>query len=487
MKISREHFIAMENALHDHLRDAISLSLTNYNYGLLPPPDGDSQSLEFSFTFDATTKEVSLKLLQCWAVTAGGSRIDVKKSSFLSREEGATQPQLRYSTDSFHTLVYDIVVVVNPFERTDVGQPDPEERPLRNPHVIPKYSLEIIPYPRTNQAEQSAYQLTIGRMEIEAGQPKLISQYVPPATSLASHPYLISLNNKISEFLDELEATTVRIIRRKKQQSLSALDADVVYVAEKVAFLLAGLKDEYKQRSSGQPPLYLVESGLKLARTLYTALECCSNKYELLDFYCNWLDWNPGRFENALSNVLKTNYKHEEMFESLKKAEECYQLLTAFFNQIWEMSLPVQVKAKKSIVYGWLVDHTKGIQQEDSSYFTIHQQHVLLGRGAEKEIDINLQADKYISRHHAKIEVEEDNFFLTDLGSSHGTLVLNNKKEWIRVGKEGYYLMDGDTLQLGKTHLVLKAKAPGISQEEAIASVARLPYASLYEFEAISS
>lgn len=46
MKITKDHFIGMENALLDNIRDSYALTLKDFNYGLLPAVSSDKLSLD---------------------------------------------------------------------------------------------------------------------------------------------------------------------------------------------------------------------------------------------------------------------------------------------------------------------------------------------------------------------------------------------------------------------------------------------------------
>lgn len=486
MKISKDHFIALENAVIDRFRDSVGFQLHGLNYGILPATVGSTQSLDIFFSYDHPSRKINLKVLSCFAVTPAGARVEIYNGDLPGLGKENTQPELQFEVDGFNTLGYDIILVVNPYSRLAYGLPNPEESPLRSPYVQQAYSLEVVPYPRVNQPDQGAYQLTIGRIEFESGQPKLSKQYIPPCASIQSSSHLTSLNNRITKKIDELEAITLKIVQKKRSSlQMSELDQETCYVAEKILYFLASTKDHYKLTSDYQPPHVIVDYNLKLARILYTALECSRNKFELLDYYCNWLEWNPGRFESTLNDSLQIKYNHQESFKALKQAEQSYELILSFFEQIWKMAAPGQVQKKLSREYGWLIEHTRGKRADQSQVFKLDKPTNIIGRGSDTSINLKVAGDRYVSRQHAQLVVEEDSFLLTDLQSSYGTLVQSRNSNWIRVNSDGFYLMDGDLVQIGKTLLVFRTQKAVGNEAEAIESVERLPYANLYEVETV--
>ncbi|WP_225000328.1 FHA domain-containing protein [Cesiribacter sp. SM1] len=482
MKISKDHFIALENAVIDRFRDAVGYQLNSLNYGILPATAGSKQPLEIFFSYDHATRKITLKLLSCFAVTPAGARVEIYDEGIPGFDMGNSQPALEFEVDGFNTLGYEVVLVVNPFARLAFGYPNPEESPLRNPFIQAAHSLEVIPYPRVNQPEQGPYHLTIGRIEFEAGQPKLSKQYIPPCATIKSSSHLTSLNNRIIKKIDELEATLLKIIQKKRSGSQQTdLDQETCYVAEKVLYFLVTSKDHYKLTSEFEPPHVIVDYNLKLARVLYTALECSRNKFELLDYYCNWLEWNPGRFESTLNDSLQIKYNHQESFKALKQAEDSYELILSFFEQVWKMAAPGKGQKKLTRVFGWLVEHSREKRMEHSQVFKLDKETNIIGRGTEPAINLRIAGDQFVSRQHAQLFIDDGAFLLTDLQSSYGTMVQNKNGGWIRVNNEGFYLMDGDQIQVGKTLLVFRSQQAVSTEAEAIESVERLPYASLYE------
>lgn len=486
MKISKDHLIALEHAVIDRHRDAVGYQLNGLNYGILPATVGNNQPLEIFFSYDHPTRKMTIKLLSCFAVTPAGARVEIYDENIPGFDRISSQPSLDVEVDGFNTLGYDIVLMVNPFGRVAFGYPNPEESPLRNPFIQTAYSLEVIPYPRVNQPEQGPYQLTIGRIEYEAGQPKLSKQYVPPCASIKSSTHLTSLNNRIIKKIDELEATTLKIIQKKRANpQQTELDQETCYVAEKVLYFLVTSKDYYKLTSDFQPPHVIVDYNLKLARVLYTALECTKNKFELLDYYCNWLEWNPGRFESTLHESLQIKYNHQESFKALKQAEDAFELILSFFEQVWKMAAPGKAQKKLAREFGWLIEHSKGKRIEHAQVFKLDKLVNIIGRGTESAINLQVAGDQFVSRQHAQLVVEDGSFMLTDLQSSYGTMVQSRNGSWIRVNSEGFYLMDGDLIQVGKTLLVFRSQQAVGSEAEAVESVERLPYTSLFEFATV--
>src|SRR5262245_54816133 len=88
--------------------------------------------------------------------------------------------------------------------------------------------------------------------------------------------------------------------------------------------------------------------------------------------------------------------------------------------------------------------------------FQLQPDATLLGRHAESSIFLESQM---VSRQHARILCEENNYFIEDLNSSNGTF-LNGRRV-----KERLPLTEHDTVQIGPYYLALR-RTPTVSPSE---------------------
>lgn len=100
-----------------------------------------------------------------------------------------------------------------------------------------------------------------------------------------------------------------------------------------------------------------------------------------------------------------------------------------------------------------LIETGAGLRAENGTFFPLKSKATLIGRNDPKSgifVDIDLTSlvsnPKIISRRHAQIEQEGDRFYITDLGSTNGTK-LNDERLTPREKKP---LWDGDVLEFGK-------------------------------------
>ncbi len=140
-------------------------------------------------------------------------------------------------------------------------------------------------------------------------------------------------------------------------------------------------------------------------------------------------------------------------------------------------------------IAGWLIIHT---EDENHQTFELHIGKNIIGRETPNfKPDIPL-SDVFSSRKHAAIIVKiNDNnmfeYFIADNSTSNsgkssknGTYVNGSTT---RLGDKAQKIIDGDTIQIGKTKLVLKTADITVDVEEAVKLVQRQEYQTTVDFK----
>ncbi|MBU0765155.1 MAG: FHA domain-containing protein [Bacteroidetes bacterium] len=138
-----------------------------------------------------------------------------------------------------------------------------------------------------------------------------------------------------------------------------------------------------------------------------------------------------------------------------------------------------------STVAGWLIVHTEGKQM---ATHPLKAGKNYIGRTtAGYKPDIPVEQDKYVSRHHALLNVRLENnqyrYILTDNASNapeggkkstNGTFVNGNPE---RLPEDRpVILKDKDTVQIGETKLVLKTAEYVVNLDDAVKQVENMDY-----------
>ncbi|MBL0287604.1 MAG: FHA domain-containing protein [Bacteroidetes bacterium] len=147
--------------------------------------------------------------------------------------------------------------------------------------------------------------------------------------------------------------------------------------------------------------------------------------------------------QNAPNEYLKSIHK-----KNISKLEEIKLTLTKGYIN------PKEEKASHSNSFddktvAWLIRHT---ENKNAISFPLHEGNNFLGRfGFNKENEILIDDDIFVSRKHAIIHIENGTFKIEDIGSKNGTYINGNEKK-IKTA----FLHNSDTIQIGNTKLVLK-------------------------------
>lgn len=318
MKVSKDNFIDTDKHYHDLLRDTASLFLTNTNFGLLPSTRGSRNVFDLSH-IQSTASSLILKLNYCNAVTPGGCRIYITEDKHNTLTAGITSDD----TDKIGTELtwYDVVIAVNPYERVPMGNPDPEENPPRHPYSDNRYELSIIPSDQLNIAELGAYYLVIGKIKSKANTLYFQENYIPPCTSVDSHPALIDFYEMMGDALEKMHGLSIKIIQKIcNKNKPSTIAKNYKEVCEKVLDFTTSIFFNYRNSASQASPIYLINIASTLANKMHTSLYLCPSeeREELLKYIFEWCEIPPNAFEEELRKAIEVQYDHYDISAPLE-------------------------------------------------------------------------------------------------------------------------------------------------------------------------
>lgn len=470
MKISKDHFIQSDLAFAEQIRDTAGLYLTSYNYGLMRPGPNANQSLRIDLFFDGSD-QVIVRLLECRATTPGGARIEVTSEM--------TIVQSTIAASALKLQPHEIYIVIDPFQRVAVGQPDPGESPLRQPYSSPLYRLEILPYPQTHQPEWSAFHLCVGRLRSENDAIKLVEQYIPPCMMVLSHQRLVATYHKLYNQLGEIEVAVTGILQRIKTKNTNlTLDQSLLFFNDRIANYLACTMEGYRLFCLQRPPLEMISFFCSFARVINTGLNSLVRKdrEEMLDYFHKWFEVPPREIENMLRTLITLNYDHQDTFAALHKVEQFMDRMLTLLKKLNELNYETK-RPEVETIYGWIVLHTEG---RSRLIFKITEKSLVMGRKdkSEGDVDIEIPDDQWMSRRHARLIVLEENgkvqFQLVDLKSNNGTYIHDTQTR-LKPNEE-FSLIDGDTFQMGRTNMVIRSFDRVRNEMELRKEVETLPF-----------
>lgn len=338
MKINKNLFIETDLANIDAIRDAVSIGLNDFSYGLLPSEKGnESLSLDL---IDTRANCFKLKINLCRAVTIGGCRIEILKSS---SELTITQDiKDMDGGKGAKSIVFDLVLTVNPYERKPYGQPNAEESPLRYPFTTSNYKIQLVPSDQLSNYDVGNFSLTLGRIVLKGDEYTFDSKYIPPCTSINSHASLINYYRKLGSSLNTIEENCTKIIQKivSKGQA-TALANNVKMLCEKILYYISDIFFQYRMLSLQKPPIFLIDFFIRMANQVRVLNDCYpeKEKEEMLNYFTEWTELTAGNFDNMLNDLVFHDYDHRNINNSMQKVENFVLIIDNLMNKLSSLDL----------------------------------------------------------------------------------------------------------------------------------------------------
>jgi len=364
MKINKNHFIAMENAFSDQVKDAIGYRITKNNFGLLPPLYGNNSSVKIVLNVD-NQNSIRLKVFECRAITPSGARIELFENSPDIYNFNYTYPETAYELDATKEVILYVALSVDPFIRIPVGNADPSEEPPRYPYTLPEIKVHIIPENQLTKKELGPNFLTIGRIIKVDGKPEIDKEYIPPCTSVQAHNQLARLHAEFDRFLGQLELDVIKILKKiheKEQSNLLALV--VAQLTEYLMFFLSTNILDFRLKVADQTPLAMFETIARCARLIKNSIDSNSTKAkeELLNYFAEWCSLSQGEIDEMLINTVNFQYEHTRIHETVVIMTKFAEVISTLFSKLSNLEYigkkkeTLFVKEEQKVKKSFLVD-----------------------------------------------------------------------------------------------------------------------------------
>lgn len=328
MKVNKDHFISTDNHITAQARNIYSSLLNPFNYGILLQDDGNKNPVKILIDID-NQGFVHVKVLNCIAITRGGSRIEISETLYPDHELTAEMPQIRVNQEKTNRRDLLICLSVNLFERVPFGIPYPDENPPRLPHIIPGYHLSVHNL-EEKQTITGPNSLIIGRLLFVDDKPEIDENYIPACHAIYSHPKLAEYHTQLLKVLGQIEIDAVDILRSiKTKKQVTSIAETVSEISDSVLSFLGIHLVEFRKIAKYYPPVYIFEQMASLARTINNAIskQPAAEKEELYNYIQDWSSLKQGEFEKLLTDTIGYEYDHEDISSSIQK-------LAPFINDI---------------------------------------------------------------------------------------------------------------------------------------------------------
>jgi len=249
MKIASGHFIDLENHFIHRIQSSFKGVINNLTYGLYPRGELNESIPQFSISF-AENKIRPVR--DIFALTPDGYLISLPANLEFSIAKPLTEAAYYY-----------LVIGIKPFERVPFGLIDEGENPLRFPDVIPEYQFSLVPQNLNTLHSLGNCVVPVGKYSgLTFDEDK---SYIPPCSSIQVHPALLECYNSLHLTFNELEKKVVELLGKQNVANRMTLINLLNFFNEN--------KTAFEWYVPFQPPVFLVESVVKVARIIYYTSE----------------------------------------------------------------------------------------------------------------------------------------------------------------------------------------------------------------------
>lgn len=251
MPVKKEHFVQQENHFTHRLCEYQSYHLNRTNYGLLPFKKGEPVSGDFSIT-ELVTGTLEVRLKRCYAITSGGYLID-----YDAGDNDELTASFHISADEMEdkALRWDVILMADPFEHRPSGTPDEKELSPRQPNALPKYALSVLPTGQTNGGELGRHFLLIGRLRKNGNRCEVDGNFIPPCTSMSSHPDLKNYYTKFGQLVDSIEKASFDILAKvENAEKQTALATNIGMLCRHIMLFISDIYFPTVMKDNTIPP-----------------------------------------------------------------------------------------------------------------------------------------------------------------------------------------------------------------------------------------
>lgn len=337
MKISQQHFDAHTNFILDGFREVRAVFTNAFNYGLLPVHTKNTERAIFE-VFDSLTGDVEVVIKHCSALTPAGFKIDL--TDFSVNLKGLI-PTVGEELQQ-QKIPYYLILSVNPFNKVPHGTLDLDETPPRYPFTKPSHQIEFMPVASfdTRGAKGESNFIVLGKVIVQGKTMQPDLDFIPPCTSVISHPLLLNSYNRAATLMPTLQKYAMRIFQKNTiDKQNSKLAASVKQLCQVLIYDIGNAYFNFRNVIPHVSPIYFVACFSQLAVHLYQATQVLppTDLEEMLNYIGEWSDIAPHVLLHQLTHVAEIKYEHMDCGLHLDQIQVLLSSLEKIFLQLSEL------------------------------------------------------------------------------------------------------------------------------------------------------
>jgi hypothetical protein len=178
------------------------------------------------------------------------------------------------------------------------------------------------------------HNLIIGRVRKEGDRYEVDQTYIPPCTSMLSHPDLKKYYETFGKYLNDIEVASHKIIQKilERDNSMSVAQ-NTQFLCEHILNYIVTIYFKYKNMGRNFSPVEVVEIFSSFAHVCYVALNYIPKKKreEMLQYFYEWSDVTPGHFVDLITVMFEAVYDHNNIRSVMEQTDE----FLSTFSSLW--------------------------------------------------------------------------------------------------------------------------------------------------------
>lgn len=319
MQVSKDHFVASEDAASHQIIWARAQGLNPFNYGLLPEAD------PLEKTYELRVVSNKAELLACKAVTPGGIGIGIPAFMGHSEELLLKREDIPLAPDGKISSELALVLKVEPFKRKEVkaGESNPGV-----PLAIPTYSLSLQSFDKVPSPKPGPNELVVGKLVYNGTDFSRDDTYYPPCASLNTYDMKNGDFKKCVEVIEIGMQYCFNILQTLKgnENHEPKLAESIQAWVDSILTPMSDLSDEFRLSLKHQPPVFFLISLTRVARALDNMLKSRPKVDNAEQIILNFLSVSGiidiGTFRSSMERMLTYPYDHNNLPRMINSMHE---------------------------------------------------------------------------------------------------------------------------------------------------------------------
>ncbi len=313
MKISKAHFLSLQNFAENSVKDAFVTRKGRYGYGYLAAHMGGKNDFAINLDIHKSLK-ISIKELR--AITPNGNRIEITKETPNVDDDIMVSDFLDTKSEEGFLLIN-----LDTENAVAFGKQDSKEIPPRYPFLTNGHFFTCIDSEELKKIGLTGNQLPLAKIVKVGKGLSSVTEYIPPCTSLGAHAQLVDFYDNAESFLKMAERNAITIIQKiKSKQNENPISDAMLVAVDKIYPYLAQKITMVKWEQYDMHPKDLLEILVSFARIFKGSVNVSSpeNKEQLFNYFGEWTDLKGGAYEKTFTDIINLKYNHLDVNENIK-------------------------------------------------------------------------------------------------------------------------------------------------------------------------